>query len=107
MTPNLESRAKLISRYGEALHLVQGHLSKRRLLKSSDALKQWKLQLSSDLSDSDLLQHARRPMRALGGMESIGEIALADNDRTFLDSVESLYAVAKLIAALCCSADDG
>jgi hypothetical protein len=44
----------------------------------------WRSELKNGPSPSELRSHAERTARALGGMESIGEIALGDNDQEFL-----------------------
>jgi hypothetical protein len=51
------------------------------------------------MTDEDLSRHAQKAIRALGGMESIGEIAVGSGDKAFIDAVESLYKSAKRLTA--------
>lgn len=59
----------------------------------SNVLQQWLDELTSLDSAADWKRHAARTARALGGMESIGERALASQDASLRKVVERLYAV--------------
>jgi hypothetical protein len=76
-------------------------LEKRHAPDWADVIQNWTIQLSSPISDEDLAKHAKRTIRALGGMGSIGEIALADSEKVFTESVESLYRAAKDVLKCC------
>jgi len=89
--------AKTISRYDELLARTQAMLSARHQEKWAAALNTWRAELKNRLSPAELRSHAQRTARALGGMESIGEIALGDNDQEFLRLVEDLFAICKEI----------
>jgi len=58
-------------------------------------LQQWLDELKTINSTADWKRHAERTARALGGMESIGEIALASQDEALLNLVDRLYAACK------------
>lgn len=60
-------------------------------------LQRWQNELKSIDAEADWKRHAERTARALGGMESIGEIALASQDASLLNLVDRLYAVCKQI----------
>ena len=53
------------------------------------ALQAWREELIGNVSNAGLNEHAKRTAGALGGMESIGEIALADRDERLIDCSKS------------------
>ena len=61
------------------------------------ALQAWREELIGNVSNAGLNEHAKRTAGALGGMESIGEIALADRDERLIELVEELFAKCKKI----------
>jgi hypothetical protein len=93
-----EAVPNLISEYSELLKQVQGILEARHHDAWISALRTWREELAVDIDQATLRAHAERTARALGGMESIGEIALASRDTRFLKLVDSLYAKCKQIA---------
>lgn len=60
-------------------------------------LQQWLDELKTIDSLADWKRHAERTARALGGIESIGEIALASQDSSLPGLVDRLYAACKHI----------
>ena len=62
-----------------------------------NVLQQWLDELATIDSAAQWKRHAERTARALGGMESIGEIALASQDASLLNLVDRLYAACKQI----------
>jgi len=82
-------------------------LSARHREKWAATLNTWRAELRNDSSRAELQSHAARTARALGGMESIGEIALGDGDKEFLKLVEALYATCKQIVGSRATMNDG
>jgi hypothetical protein len=60
-------------------------------------LQKWRDELTNAVPTVDLRKHAERTARALGGMESIGEIALASQDEAFIRLLDKLYATCRQI----------
>jgi hypothetical protein len=55
-------------------------------------LQKWRDELTNTMPTVDLQRHAERTARALGGMESIGEVALASQNDAFKKLLDALYA---------------
>ena len=100
MKSDQAGREQALASYRAALRTMQEELRKRRLLRWVPALEDWEGQLSAGMDDEDLCRHARRTMRSLGGMESIGEMASGLRDRALIELVEHLHNAAKRVAAL-------
>jgi hypothetical protein len=63
----------------------------------ANVLQQWLDELATIDSVADWKRHADRTARALGGMESMGEIALASQDAFLLNLLDRLYALCRQI----------
>jgi hypothetical protein len=61
------------------------------------AIEGWRKELHAPTGPLSLHQHCQRTVRALGGMGSIGEIALMYKDHDFTTLIDSLYAICKRI----------
>lgn len=57
----------------------------------------WRRELTSATPNVDLKQHAVRTARALGGLDSIAEVALLSEDQSFTKLLEALYATCRRI----------
>jgi hypothetical protein len=88
----MKTPSDLASEYAELLIKVQEMLQTRRQSAWVMVLQLWIKQLEAGIAGAELVTHAKRTARALGGMESIGEIASADRDQVFLKLVEALSA---------------
>jgi hypothetical protein len=86
----------LVAKYDCLLAEVQKAMQARHHDHWVLALQAWREELVG-ITNAGLNEHAKRTARALGGMESIGEIALADRDERLLKLVEELFARCKKI----------
>ncbi len=85
--------------YRRDLKIIHEMVQSRHHDKLARVIKAWLSELSVPMTDEDLSRHAQKAIRALGGMESIGEIAVGSGDKAFIDAVESLYNSAKRLTA--------
>ena len=60
-------------------------------------LQQWLDKLKTIDSGTDWKRHAERTARALGGMESLGEVALLSDNASLRSLVDRLYVACKQI----------
>jgi hypothetical protein len=81
-----------LAEYEELLIAGEKLLEARHLTENALLFRAWRKELKEDTRIDAVKKHATRTARSLGGMESIGEIALARHDRELLSFVESLYA---------------
>jgi len=68
--------------------MLARHLAKQWV----SVLQAWRAELTDSTPEADLKRHAERTARALGGMESIGEVALSSQDDEFKKVLDALYA---------------
>jgi hypothetical protein len=87
----------LVAEYDCLLAEIQKAMEARHHDQWVLALQAWRQELIGNISNVALNEHAKRTARALGGMESIGEIGLADRDERLLKLVEELFAKCKKI----------
>jgi hypothetical protein len=87
--------------YRRDLKVIHDMLQSRHHQRLAEVIETWLSELSVRRTNENLSRHAKRAIRALGGMESVGEIALASGDKTFLAAVESLYNSATTLKDLC------
>jgi hypothetical protein len=85
-------KPELVAEYDRLLSQTQEMLALYREKQWVSILEGWRDELTSAAPDVDLRQHADRTARALGGMESIGEVALARHDEAFTKLLDALYA---------------
>jgi hypothetical protein len=85
-------RPELVGEYHRLLSQTQEMLAIHREKRWVSILQSWRDELTSTPTAVDLRQHAERTARALGGMESIGEVALASQDESFKKLLDALYA---------------
>ena len=83
---------RLIRQYDHELCEMVRALETRRLKGSAVVYREWQNELAGINSADELRKHAKRTARSFGGMESIGEIALADGDKELLQLIDSLFA---------------
>jgi hypothetical protein len=96
MTLNISQ--ELISEYDAKLAEIQSRLKEHHQLEWVNGLEVWRLALQDIRDLAALKSHAARSARALGGMESIGEIATTSHDPRLMSFVEELYAICQQIA---------
>ena len=87
----------LISQYDRELGNVEGRLQRHHEVGWANILQTWRNELSHVSDLATLKKHATRTSRSLGGMESLGEVAMVINDPELLRLIEDLYASCKLI----------
>ena len=89
--------SELVAEYDGLLGEVQKAMLDRHQDVWASTLQAWREELDPAISASALREHAKRTARALGGMESIGEIAQMGHDDRLLRIVEALFAKCKEI----------
>jgi hypothetical protein len=88
---------ELVAEYHLLLSQTQELLAFRHEKQWVSMLQSWRRELTSVTADADLRRHAVRTARALGGIGSISEIALAGGDESFTKLLEALYATCRQI----------
>jgi hypothetical protein len=83
---------ELVSEYLRLLSQTQEMLALHREKQWVSVLQEWRDELTNTTPTADLNRHAERTARALAGMESIGEVALASQDDAFTRLLDALYA---------------
>jgi hypothetical protein len=89
--------SELVAEYDGLLREVRKAMVDRHQETWASTLQAWGEELNPAISTSALREHAKRTARALGGMESIGEIAQTSHDEQLLKLVEALFAKCKAI----------
>jgi hypothetical protein len=74
---------ELLAEYYELLRQTQDMLTRHRAKQWATVLQEWRAELTDSTRKADLQRHLERTARALGGMESIGEVALSRHDNDF------------------------
>jgi len=87
----------LTLQYDRELEKVEDCLKMHHEPGWASILQVWRNELKHVSDLSVLKRHAARTSRSLGGMESLGEVALMINDAELLRLIEDLYASCKLI----------
>jgi hypothetical protein len=85
-------KPELVAEYVRLLSKTQEMLDLHREKQWVSVLQEWRDELTNPTPKPDLKRHAERTARALGGMESIGEVALASQDDAFMKLLDTLYA---------------
>ena len=88
---------ELVAEYRSLLSQTQEMLARYRQKEWVIGLQKWRDELTNAVPTVDLQKHAERTARALGGMESIGEIALASQDEAFIRLLDKLCATCRQI----------
>jgi hypothetical protein len=88
---------ELVAEYRRLMSQTQDTLALYHQNEWVAGLQKWRDELTSAMPTVDLRKHAERKARALGGMESIGEIALSCQDSAFGELLDKLYATCRRI----------
>jgi len=81
-----------LAKYEELFVAGEKLLEARHLTENAVLFRAWRKDLKEATTIDAVKMHAARTATSLGGMESIGEIALARHDQELLSFGESLYA---------------
>ena len=84
-----------LERYEELLAQAEKLSAERQLKEIATAFRTWRAELETESPYLNIREHASRTARSLGGMESIGEIAIARSDQELLAVVEALDGICK------------
>lgn len=87
----------LTLQYDRELQRVEDCLKMHHEPGWANILKVWRNELKHVSDQGVLKKHAARTSRSLGGMESLGEVALTINDPELLRLIEDLFASCELI----------
>jgi hypothetical protein len=87
----------LILQYDRQLERIEDSLNMHLAPVWANILHAWRNELHNVSDLTALKKHAARTSRSLGGMESLGEVALTTDDPELLTLIEDVYASCKLI----------
>jgi hypothetical protein len=101
MPLELSDRERAISLYRTALQGLMDESRNQRFGDVVTIIQEWLNELSPEICDDDLCSHAKRTIRALGGMGGLGDVARTEATKTYFEFINRVYRTAKGILDSC------